>query len=87
MSPDVFFIVFRARVGLALRRVRALRRVSVGICPFIGVIERTRGVWRRAFPVVGGILSARIPRGGTRIYDFQVWLRGRIDNLAMLERI
>jgi hypothetical protein len=93
MSPDVFFVVFRPWIGLALGGIRALRRIAVGISPFVGEFERPRRFWR-ASRAVGGILSAaRMPRrrgvGVVRavVYDFHVWLRERVDRVAMLERI
>ena len=98
MSPDVFFVVFRPWIGLALGGIRALRRIAVGIPPFVGEFERPRRVWRGGvFPssrAVGGILSAAgIPRRSgvgvvvVVVYDFHVWLRERVDRVAMLERI
>ena len=91
MSPDVFFVVFRPWIGLALGGIRALRRIAVGIPAF--VFERPRRVWR-ASRAVGGILSAaRMPRRRgvgvvvVVVYDFHVWLRERVDRVAMLERI
>ena len=98
MSPDVFFVVFRPWIGLALGGIRALRRIAVGIPAFVGEFERPRRFWRGVlFPssrAVGGILSAaRMPRRRgvgvvvVVVYDFHVWLRERVDRVAMLERI
>ena len=93
MSPDVFFVVFRPWIGLALGGIRALRRIAVGIPAFVGEFERPRRVWR-ASRAVGGILSAAgMPRRRgvgfvhAVVYDFHVWLRERVDRVAMLERI
>ena len=94
MSPDVFFVVFRPWIGLALGGIRALRRIAVGIPAFVGEFERPRRVWRPSSRAVGGILSAaRMPRRRgvgvvvVVVYDFHVWLRERVDRVAMLERI
>ena len=94
MSPDVFFVVFRPWIGLALGGIRALRRIAVGIPAFVGEFERPRRVWRPSSRAVGGILSAAgMPRRRgvgfvhAVVYDFHVWLRERVDRVAMLERI
>ena len=90
--PDVFFVVFRPWIGLALGGIRALRRIAVGI-PALLVNSKDQKSLRH---LSGGrrILSAAgMPRRRgvgfvhAVVYDFHVWLRERVDRVAMLERI
>ena len=93
MSPDVFFVVFRPWIGLALGGIRALRRIAVGIPAFVGEFERPRSVWRPSAREVREIRSAAglHRRRGVGVvhavvYVLQVWLRARGGRVVLRER-